>query len=177
VTKAIIPEKARRLVASSRWLGKTAVTPDGCIQWTGASSHGYGYISIDRQNFRVHRVALVAATGVDIPTGLVVDHLCGFTLCVNPDHLEAVEQRVNVLRADRSLPSQLAKRSRCQNGHPLTGDNLRSGSTYRDCLQCRRDARAVIAQAAASLGMTRRAYLSVHGHSLKTAMSLIGANS
>lgn len=34
----------------------------------------------------------------DVPDGWVVDHLCGNSRCVNPEHLEAVPQQVNMLR-------------------------------------------------------------------------------
>jgi hypothetical protein len=35
-----------------------------------------------------------------IPDGLVIDHLCRVSLCVNPDHLEAVTEAVNVQRGN-----------------------------------------------------------------------------
>ena len=34
-----------------------------------------------------------------IPSGLVIDHLCGAQLCVNPEHLEAVSSGENTRRA------------------------------------------------------------------------------
>lgn len=33
-----------------------------------------------------------------IPEGLTIDHLCRNTMCVNPDHLEPVTHRENLMR-------------------------------------------------------------------------------
>ncbi len=65
----------------------------GCWFWLGALSRGYGSL----KNARAHRVAYEMTIG-PIPEGLVIDHLCRVTSCVNPDHLEAVTQAENVRR-------------------------------------------------------------------------------
>lgn len=94
------------------------VADDGCWVWQGAvvtnvrGTHPYGKVvkRIDSKDvtYLAHRIAYEQAVG-PIPKGLVIDHLCRNTLCVNPDHLEAVTQRVNVARGnlngqlDRSL--------------------------------------------------------------------------
>jgi hypothetical protein len=73
----------------------------GCWLWVGHfRSNGYG--EIKRQGIRLgaHRVSHELHIGA-IPDGLVVDHLCRVKSCVNPDHLEAVTQQVNVLRSRR----------------------------------------------------------------------------
>src|SRR5437868_94079 len=62
-----------------------------------------------------HRLAYSSIKG-EIPLGLVVDHLCRNTLCVNPDHLEAVTQRENVLRHTRTI-------THCPKGHPYSVEN------------------------------------------------------
>ena len=46
----------------------------------------------------VHRVSYETWVG-PIPDDWVVDHLCSNKRCFNPDHLEAVTQRVNIKRA------------------------------------------------------------------------------
>lgn len=45
-----------------------------------------------------HRFAYECVNGVTVPKGEDVDHLCGVKLCVNPEHLEAVTHRENIIR-------------------------------------------------------------------------------
>ena len=74
-----------------------------------------------------------------IPDGLHLDHLCRNTVCVNPDHLEPVTIRVNLMRGVSS-PAINAAKDYCLRGHPLAGDNLRiePSTGYRKCRACAR---------------------------------------
>lgn len=77
------------------------VTP-GCDVWTGATTKGrgsYGRFRIGATTYAAHRVAYVIATGQDVPAGTVLDHACGVTECVNPEHLDVVTQGENVERS------------------------------------------------------------------------------
>ena len=56
-----------------------------CWVWIGGTAHGYGVF----RGHRAHRWAYQHLVG-PIPEGLHLDHLCGRTECVNPDHLEPV---------------------------------------------------------------------------------------
>lgn len=77
---------------------------EGCWQWTGAVSNGYGSLGLgllssgDYVVVKAHRYSHELLIG-PIPPGAVVDHLCGNKACVNPAHLEAVAQRENTRRA------------------------------------------------------------------------------
>ena len=72
----------------------------GCWNWNGPRLNtGYGKFSIGRSLVVLaHRFSYEHHHG-PIPEGLVVDHVCGNRLCVNPAHLEAVSQSENVKRA------------------------------------------------------------------------------
>lgn len=114
----------------------------GCTLWLGSTSNGYGLISIARpgdqrvSNKGPHVIAYELVHG-PVPRGFVVDHKCRNTLCINPQHLEAVTQRVN---ARRSLSpfGKNARKTECLRGHPLSGDNLYvTPSGRRQCQTCR----------------------------------------
>lgn len=86
------------------WLrDNTGWSPDGCWLWQGSrTSSGYGTVRITTDECRVwmvHRAAWSAYTGVSIPAGQEVDHLCVRTLCCNPRHLEVVSREENIRRA------------------------------------------------------------------------------
>jgi hypothetical protein len=76
------------------------VDADGdCWVWRGAvDRYGYGKATINHVRHIAHRVAYELMVG-PIPEGLTLDHLCRNTLCVNPDHLDPVTNRVNIQRA------------------------------------------------------------------------------
>lgn len=94
-----------------------------CWIWLGAVTHGYGTQIISRRHVYAHRAVYELHKGA-IPAGLVLDHLCRVTRCVNPDHLEPVTARTNTLRGE-SIAAANARKTHCLRGHPLSGDNLR----------------------------------------------------
>ena len=110
----------------------------GCLLWVGAeNSNGYGVITVNGTNRYVHRLSYEFAKG-SIPNGLQLDHLCRVRCCLNPNHLEPVSCRENLLRGD-TLPAREAAQTHCLNGHPLSGDNLyREPNGRRYCKICRR---------------------------------------
>ena len=71
----------------------------GCWIWQRAIDHGYGVMCIGRRKHYAHRVLYERYKGT-IPAGYVIDHVCRQTKCVNPDHLEAVSQKVNLQRGE-----------------------------------------------------------------------------
>lgn len=117
-----------------------AVTGDfGCWIWQGAANaKGYGVKRVDGRIQAVHRLAYRAQYG-ELPP--VLDHVCRTRLCFNPEHLEPVDHRTNILRGV-APPAANARKTECVRGHPLEGDNLairvRNGHETRVCLTCRR---------------------------------------
>jgi hypothetical protein len=70
-----------------------------CWIWQrGLTRDGYGQTYVLSKAVRAHRLFYERFKG-PVPRHLVVDHLCCVRSCVNPDHLEAVTHRENVIRA------------------------------------------------------------------------------
>lgn len=162
------------LIRSERWRTKIASGPNGCIVWTAGMIRGYGLVWFDGNRY-AHRVAYVAATGADIPKGLTIDHLCRNPACVNPDHLEPVSHRENVLRGVSPAAAHHQK-THCPRGHELSDDNLVPSSAKkgkRDCLECSHEKTELIRAARTKLRLTRRAYVAVYGQSRAAAEAVL----
>lgn len=110
-----------------------------CMPWPAAKVSGYGVININGKPRKAHRVIYENHKG-PIPDGLVLDHLCRNHKCVNPDHLEAVTQKINTIRGIG--PSAMnSKKTHCKNGHPFSDENTRAptGRVHRTCRTCVRE--------------------------------------
>lgn len=103
---------------------------DGCWPWTGPthSENGYGLFGFAGRTRLTHRIALMIA-GIEVPEGMVTDHLCRVRLCCNVKHLEVVTQRVNCHRGE-SVWAKNAKATHCAKGHPYSPENTARFFTY-----------------------------------------------
>jgi hypothetical protein len=131
-----------------RFFAKVELT-DSCWIWTaGKDPNGYArfWWSTGRTSQAVRRDPMVYSyrwlyelTNGPIADGLVIDHLCRNRACVNPDHLEVVTQRVNILRGT-GASARNARRTHCPKGHEYTSGNIyihkRKGTQGRDCKRC-----------------------------------------
>ncbi len=105
----------------------------------GTINKGQGTNGIGRK-YLAHRFAYELAVG-PIPVGLDIDHLCRVRNCVNPDHLEAVTRRENLMRSPIALTALNARKIQCTKGHALADDNLVVHSDgKRGCRTCRKAA-------------------------------------
>lgn len=85
-------------MAEIRKQNRIQINKDGCWIWLLAKMpNGYGIVSVNRKNIMAHRFYYEKYKGL-IPDGMQVDHLCRNRACVNPDHLQAVSQQVNIQR-------------------------------------------------------------------------------
>ena len=106
---------------SDRFWAKVRKT-DTCWLWTAyISPNGYGRIKVNGKNVSAHRMAYELVKG-PIPKGLQIDHLCRVKHCVNPNHLEAVTCRENLLRGE-GIASQNAAKTHCKHGHIFNEKN------------------------------------------------------
>jgi hypothetical protein len=111
-----------------RFAAKYAVNHEtGCWEWTSPITPDTrrGLFRLDGRQRLAHRVSYELFVG-PIPEGLVIDHLCCVSHCVNPAHLEAVTPEENRRR-------QAERQTHCRNGHPLSGENLALVRTCRTC--------------------------------------------
>lgn len=110
-----------------------------CWEWQGYRHSGYGQVWWEGRTSQAHRVVYELLVG-PIPEGLTLDHLCRNPPCCNPEHLDPVTGRVNILRG-QGPPAVNARRTYCVNGHPLEGANLRIAGrrSERRCRSCERD--------------------------------------
>lgn len=121
-------------------LSRYTIAGNGCWIWNHVPTNsGYGAFCLDRIPRAAHRVVYELIKG-PIPQGMQLDHLCRNRVCVNPDHLEPVTCRENLLRGSETHAARNAIKTHCKYGHPFSGANLgadRHG--YKRCLTCHRE--------------------------------------
>lgn len=133
-----------RLPLADHFWPRVPDRPEGdCWEWRGPlqSDGRYGVIKFRSKPLRAHRVAYELAVG-PIPDGLVIDHLCRNTTCVNPSHLEPVTQAENLRRSPLQREGEWKRRpgGECPYGHSVTAENayVRPDDGYTACRACAR---------------------------------------
>ena len=111
---------------------------DECWNWMGqCKPKRYGQFKSNGRTLLAHRTSYELFRG-EIPEGLVIDHLCKNTFCVNPSHLDAVTQQENVNRSDDGIINK--SKTHCPAGHEYSGYNLHiSTRGHRLCRTCNRE--------------------------------------
>ena len=132
-----------------RFNSRYTVEANGCWQWTGPLTNGYGQFGANGKSMPAHRFAYQTFVG-PIPDGYEIDHVChtrdqtctGGTecphrRCVNPAHMEPVTQRENTLRSSASS-ARWAQRDTCDKcGGAFT--LLPNNTRRRRCITCYRE--------------------------------------
>ena len=114
------------------------IPESGCLVWLGRQEKGgYGQVWWKGKIRLIHRVSYEQAKG-KIQDKMTLDHLCRVPSCINPNHLEPVTMKTNILRGN-GLAGQNARKTHCNHGHPFSKEN-----TYittrgeRACRECGR---------------------------------------
>jgi hypothetical protein len=148
--------------------------PERCWIWTKyVDSDGYGRVGAGERSVMAHRVVWIYLIGT-IPPKMYLDHAgpngCKNKDCANPNHLQLVTNRHNVVVTGTGLSARNAKKECCLNGHPFTAENLlrvKLEQGIRVCQICELERTRVrhqtIRDAAMCLGLTQTAYVSQYG--------------
>lgn len=109
---------ARTLSAEDRFATKYIVAPNGCWEWTGYRSGGYGNFFDGARDTKAHRWSWEHANGEELGER-VCRHKCDNPGCVNPDHLEPGTQAENLDDAKQRgrIPRGAARGSKLTEAH------------------------------------------------------------
>lgn len=115
--------KAQQSLEARFWAKVDKRGPDDCWLWTAATTHGHGILWTGGKPYQklAHVVALQLA-GVEVPEGMVVDHMCRVRLCMNARHLRVVTPAINATENNDSPFSINSRRVTCLRGHSLVDD-------------------------------------------------------
>ena len=114
---------------------KTRMT-GSCWNWIGSlNPKGYGQYYDGVKPIKAHRFSYELFKG-KIPEGLQLDHLCRNRKCVNPNHLEIVTNKENVLRGV-GMSAANSRKTHCSKGHAFTLENTYNYRKTRACKKCR----------------------------------------
>lgn len=95
---------------------RTIVIGSPCHVWIHTKDDD-GYAQMNVEGVKRHLARwLLQRSGVSIPSGMVIDHICRNRACINIEHLEVVSIKENTLRGS-SFSAQNAMRIRCERGH------------------------------------------------------------
>lgn len=147
-----------------RFISKISVdTNTGCwIPLLKKRKDGYTVFSVkSRYEYLGHRLSF-SIFNSDLVSGLVIDHICRNKSCCNPDHLRQVTQEVNAVENTISKIAMQKKKTHCNNGHSLSGSNLRiekrslgRHGVCRRCIACANENK-------------RKRYIKKHGQDSKS---------
>ena len=96
----IVRDSRKREKILKTLVSKISISEQGCWQWQGSTTLGYGNFRLPDvlgiMKIMAHRAAWVAFKGEPIPGGLFVCHHCDNPRCFNPDHLFLGTQKQNL---------------------------------------------------------------------------------
>ena len=93
-----------------RFMSYVDILPNGCWFWTGGRSRGkgnkkwYGTFWYQGKTVRAHRFSCEQIKGMPLLDDHHREHVCRFSLCVNPDHLDVIHKDENQRRRHLGPP-------------------------------------------------------------------------
>lgn len=104
----------------------------GCWLWLYSDRKGYGQVVYSNRKMNAHRLSYESFIG-PIPEDMQLHHVCDIKLCVNPDHLQIVDQSEH----SKITWDKRTKITHCPHGHEYTAENTRYNSRWaKTCIQC-----------------------------------------
>lgn len=135
-------------VADRIWQ-RITVTDAGCWEWDTLppAGKGYGRIWVGSRSDGTRRMTYSHIAAYEtfvgpVPEGAELDHLCRNRACCNPEHLDPVSHRENLMRSPIAPASLQARQTHCLREHEFTPENtyMSKGKRYcRACLNLRRN--------------------------------------
>lgn len=119
------------------WNSRSLTNERGCWLWQGATHRqGYAQAGHGGKVHLLHKLVWEHLNG-PVPSGLELDHKCRVNQCWNPEHMEPVTHRTNVIRGDTDRSHM--NKTHCPRGHEYTESNLYvSSNRQRICRTCAR---------------------------------------
>lgn len=127
--------KTRKI--EDRFWEKVKITKK-CWNWKGKTNRGYGMLWVGKGKSIMPHIFSYRLHKGEIPKGLQIDHLCRNRKCMNPEHLEAVTLKENVLRGN-GLSAINSRKTHCKYGHIFDVNNTLNYRGQRHCRKCKRD--------------------------------------
>jgi hypothetical protein len=121
-------------MTEQRFMSKIKKT-DTCWYWTAAKTKaGYGMYSIKHKLIYAHRYSYQMFVG-ELVANMELDHTCRNRDCVNPNHLEQVSHKENIMRGEawNKFIRHNSLKTKCPKGHNY--DYIYNGK--RGCKKCR----------------------------------------
>jgi hypothetical protein len=116
--------------------------PDDCWEWQACrNASGYGQLALSAPSSRhigAHRFSALLHFG-PFHSRLFVCHHCDNRVCVNPAHLYLGTPKQNAEDMSNRARTANQRKVTCNQGHPLSGDNLSTTAIgERRCRTCQR---------------------------------------
>lgn len=115
-----------------------------CWRWLASKKpgpYGYGQFRLNGITNYAHISSYIIANG-SIPKGIQIYHSCKHYWCVNPKHLEALDQLSRLNKVKGWKARENSQKTHCPNGHPLVEGNLDETMLkkrgWRQCLICQK---------------------------------------